>query len=140
MQPIRGPGGSTTIRAGRAVRGAAGGFRIDAGATEAEGAQAAERPAAASAIGLLALQETAPAAERDARARRRADAMLDELSALQRDLLRGRADPARLRRLADLTQGETAADPALAEAVAAISLRVRIELARRESAGFLSSD
>lgn len=140
MLPIRGPGGPATIRTGRAVRGGAGGFRIDAGAAEAEGAQGAERTAATSAIGLLALQESAPAAERDARARRRGEAMLDELAGLQRDLLRGRTDPARLRRLLTLSEGEPAADPGLAEAVAGIALRVRVELARHETAGFLSPD
>ena len=139
MEPIRGVGGGGTVRGGRAPRGG-GGFRVDAAAADATCVAAAEAPAAASAIGLLALQEGAPAAERDARARRRAEAMLDELAALQRDLLAGLRDPARLRRLADLAQGEAAADPALAGAVAAIALRVRIELARRESGGFPSSD
>lgn len=139
MEPIRGVGGGGAIRGGRAGRGA-GGFRIDAAAPDAAGVGAAEAPAAASAIGLLALQESAPAAERDARAHRRGEAMLRELAALQRDLLGGRADPARLRRLADLAAGEAAADPVLAEAVAAIALRVRVELARRETAAFLSRD
>jgi hypothetical protein len=55
-------------------------------------------------------------------------------------LLAGRADPARLHRLEALTQGDAAADPALAEAVAAIALRVRIELARRQTAAFPPSD
>ncbi len=140
MLPIRGPGGPATIRSGRTLRGGAGGFRIESGAAEAEGAQGAERAAPTSAIGLLALQESAPAAERDARARRRGDSMLDELAGLQRDLLRGRTDPARLRRLLALIEGEPAADPGLAEAVAGIALRVRVELARHETAGFLSPD
>ncbi|MBR0673767.1 flagellar assembly protein FliX, partial [Neoroseomonas soli] len=83
------------------------------------------------AIGLLALQEAGPVAERDARARRRGDALLRELSGLQAELLAGRVDPARLQALAALAEGESAADPALAAAVAAIALRARIELARR---------
>lgn len=139
MLPIRGTDGGTTIRGGRAPRGA-GGFRVPGAAGGAAGMEAAEGPAAASAIGLLALQESAPAAERDARARRRGEAMLDELAALQRDLLAGRADPARLHRLHHLATGEAAADPALREAVDAIALRVRIELARRPTAAFPSSD
>lgn len=139
MAPIRGVGGGTTIRGGRATRGG-GGFRIDGGVADAAGPEAAERPAAASAIGLLALQENAPAAERDARAHRRGEAMLRELAALQRDLLAGRSDPARLHSLLELTTGEVPADPTLREAVAAIALRVRIELARRQTAAFPSSD
>jgi hypothetical protein len=79
---------------------------------------------------LLALQETAPAAERDARARKRGEELIEELSALQLALLSGRADPARLRRLATLSVGEAAADPGLAAAVAGLQLRARVELAR----------
>lgn len=138
MLPIRGPGGPAANRAGRAARPGAGGFRVEAGAAEAEGVPGAARAEAPCALGLLALQEGMPAAERDARARRRAEAMLDELAALQRDLLRGRTDRARLQRLLDLVGGEPPADPALAEAVAGIILRVRVELARHEIGGFLS--
>jgi hypothetical protein len=139
MEGIRGIGAGAAAR-GRGVRGGTGGFRVGGATTEASAAQAAQGPAAASAIGLLSLQETAPAAERDARARRRGDAMLRELAALQRDLLAGRADAGRLQVLADLAAGEAAADPALAEAIDAIALRVRIEIARRQTASFLSRD
>jgi Class II flagellar assembly regulator len=76
------------------------------------------------------LQEQGAESERDAGARRRGGAMLDELRALQADLLRGAADPARLARLARLAEGETGADPGLREAVAGIALRARVELAR----------
>jgi hypothetical protein len=76
------------------------------------------------------------AARRDAAARRRAEAMLEELGGLQRDLLApggAGADPAgRLRRLAALrAEAEDGADPALREAVRAVALRAAIELARR---------
>lgn len=130
MVGIRGVGAGAATRVGRAARPGGGGFSIGGGA-EASGAAAAQATAAPSAIGLLALQETAPAAERDARARRRGEAMLRELAELQAELLSGRADPARLQALAALAEGEAAADPGLAEAVAAIALRARIELARR---------
>jgi len=46
-------------------------------------------------------------------------------------LLRGGTDTGRLHRLAMLGEGEAAADPDLREAVEAIALRARIELARR---------
>lgn len=139
MVGIRGVGPGAATRAGRGPRGAGGGFRLGPGA-EAAGAAATQAAAAPSAIGLLALQETAPAAERDARARRRGEAMLRELAALQAELLAGRADPARLQALAALAEGEAAADPVLAESVAAISLRVRIELARRGLGRSVSRD
>jgi len=130
MDGVRGIAGGTATRPGRGVRSTGGGFRLPAAAERPETA-AAEATAAPSAAGLLALQETIPPAERDARARRRGQAMLEALAAIQVDLLAGRVDPARLEALARLTEGEAAADPALAEAVAAITLRARVELARR---------
>jgi hypothetical protein len=135
MDPIRGVGGGAAARGSRGTR--PGGFRLG-GPGGAAPAEAAAAPAAALAAGLLALQEAAPAAERDARARRRGEAMLRALSDLQAELLGGRADPARLEALAALAEGEAAADPALAEAVAAIALRARVELARRQAAAFVS--
>jgi hypothetical protein len=129
MVVIRGVGGGAAIRSGRGTRGG-GGFALGV-AGEAQGSTAATAAAAPAAIGLLALQESAPAAERDARAARRGQALLRELAALQAELLEGRGDPARLAGLAALTEGETAADPALAAALAAIVTRARVELARR---------
>lgn len=130
MVGIRGVGAGAATRGAKGPRAAAGGFSLTAG-TEASGPAGAQGIAATAAIGLLGLQESAPAAERDARARRRGEAMLRELAALQVELLAGRIAPDRLRALASLAEGEAAADPALAEAVAAIALRARIELARR---------
>ena len=46
-------------------------------------------------------------------------------------MLRGGADPDRLARLAQLAEGESPADPVLADALAGIALRARVELARR---------
>ena len=60
---------------------------------------------------------------------------LAEVAGFQADLLRGRADPDRLRRLAGLSEGEMPPDPHLAEALAAISLRAKVELARLEVRG-----
>jgi hypothetical protein len=110
------------------------------GGTAPDAAAAAEGTAPASAIGLLALQEGAPAAERDARARRRGEAMLEGLAMLQAALLGGRLDPARLARLADLAEGEAAADPALQAVVAGVALRLRVELARLRIDPALSSE
>jgi hypothetical protein len=131
MVVIRGVTGGTNVPAARSTRGASGGFRVGGGADEAREANASTGVSAATAIGLLQVQELAPAGERNARAFRRGEDMLRELKALQLELLEGRADPARLQELIRLTQGEKPADPGLAEALEAIALRARLELARR---------
>jgi hypothetical protein len=117
---------------GPRVTARGGGFRLPAAAgesTEAAGAQAATP------LGLMALQEAEDAAARDRRGAARARDMLKELSALQAEMLRGAADPARLERLVRLVEGEAPSDPVLADALAGIALRARIELARRSVAG-----
>ena len=133
---MRGLSGVSKGGAVGGVRGAArsaGGFSI--GAT-GEGAAAAATTAASApvAVGLslLAVQENCDGAGREAAARRRASSILGELQGLQAELLGGRPDPARMARLAALQSGEEGADPGLREAVRAVALRARIELARRE--------
>lgn len=87
---------------------------------------------------LLALQETIVAGERDARSRRRAEGLLDELAALQLGLLGGRLPRARLEALATLAaEPEMAADPALAALAAEIGVRAAVELARLDAAATL---
>ncbi len=84
--------------------------------------------------GLLALQEGVSGYRRDPAARRAGEALLGALSALQRALLAGGGEAAVLARLrALLADMPPAEDPALAAALAAIALRCRIELARREA-------
>ena len=131
MVGIRGVTGGTNVPGTRATRGASGGFRVSGGKDETREASAGSSVSAASAIGLLTVQEMAPAGERNARAFRRGEEMLQELKALQLELLEGRADPTRLQQLARLAEGEKPADPGLAEALEAIALRARLELARR---------
>jgi hypothetical protein len=135
MVVIRGVTGGTNVSGARATRGASGGFKVSDGKEEAKEASASSGVSAASAMGLLTVQELAPAGERNARAFRRGEEMLQELKALQLELLEGRAYPARLQQLARLTVGDKAADPVLAEAIEAIALRARLELARRGMAG-----
>ena len=109
-----------------------GGFALPAGdaAAEPRSVGAANQVSA-----LLSLQEQAPVPVKPDRALARADLILDELHGLQLDLLRGRADPDRLARLAALAESETApADPALREALSQVALRARVELARRRRA------
>jgi hypothetical protein len=131
MVVIRGVSGGTNVPGTRATRAGSGGFRVAGGKDEAREASAGSSVSAASAIGLLTVQELAPAEERNARAFRRGEEMLQELKELQLELLEGRADPSRLQQLARLTEGAKPADPGLAEAVEAIALRARLELARR---------
>jgi hypothetical protein len=109
-----------------------GGFALPAGDAAAE---ARSLGAATGVSALLSLQEQAPVPVTPDRALARAELILDELHGLQLDLLRGRADPDRLARLAALAESETApADPALREALSLVALRVRVELARRRRA------
>jgi len=83
---------------------------------------------------LLALQEAGGEAVGDREAKRRGRALLDELAALQRDLLAGPPDAERLARLAALAAGAPeAADPRLRGVLQAIVLRARVEAARYRS-------
>ncbi len=123
---------------GAAGRPAAGGFSVGepaAGGQAAAAGVGAAAPAAAVGLSLLAAQEGngGRGAGRDAAARRRAASILDELSGLQAELLGGRADPGRLARLAALGEGEEGLDSGLRDAVRAVALRARVELARRTS-------
>jgi hypothetical protein len=140
MSGIRGiTPGNGPVAPAKARRGG-GGFRLSV-AEEAPTTRAGATAAAQAVdFGLLSLQEGSTAEERDARARKRGLALLQELQEVQMALLGGRLDPARLARLASLSVGEQAADPALAEAVAAIALRARVELARLEYAGVVARE
>lgn len=137
-----GPGAVQGGATGRARR-RGGGFALSAGAGDsvAEGgaAEAGQASAAGPIGGLLALQESGAQAQpegAEARARRRAGLALDELSGMQIDLLRGSGDPGRLERLAALAEeGGESLPPALAEMVAQVRLRARVELARRRRQG-----
>lgn len=132
--------GGTAAPAGRGGGArAGGGFSVRLGAGGAEGA-AAPGGVAPVGLGMLALQESGTAMERDAAARRRADSLLQELQGLQMELLAGgAAEPGRLARLAALETGEDGADPVLREAVQAIVLRARVELARHGWRGTASA-
>lgn len=114
----------------RAARGGAGGFRLEAEEAGAPHEAVATGGIAPAGLGLLALQEAGSGAERDAAAQRRAVDILEELNALQCDMLGGPpVDPARLRRLLD--SGEEGADPGLQEVVRGVVLRAQVELMRR---------
>ena len=112
------------------VRGA--GFRLPAAAAEAPVAAAATAEVMLG--GMLALQEAQSGAVRDREARRRGQEMLAALARLQRALLEGHRDLPGLRRLAALVEDMPgAADPGLRQALAEVTLRARVELARHET-------
>ncbi len=117
-------------------RSAAGGrFRVAVETGVEEAKDAAPVEGVSIAPSLLAVQESLEAAERDARAKRRAEAMLDELGAIQLGLLSGRLSESRLAALASLArEGEKAADPKLAAIAAEVEVRAAVELARLERA------
>jgi hypothetical protein len=121
--PTGGPG-----RPGTAAPARHGGFRLPDSASAGRSAEAAPVTAA---LPLLALQEAGDATERDRRARRRGEAMLADLGALQLALLEGRDPAAILGRLEALAAGEAAADPRLAEILDEVRLRTKVEAARR---------
>lgn len=120
-----GSGGWPQRPAGMAARPQAG-FGLPSRPTVA----AATGPAAPG--GLLALGPIM-ASPRDVLARRRGRALLGGLGALQRALLAGRPDDEARRSLAGLVDGEDGDDPEMAEAMRALALRARIELARAEA-------
>lgn len=120
-------------RVGGGAGPAAGGFTVAGEAPGAGRAGGAAPVAPALLDGMLALQEAGSEAVRDREARRRGEDLLAELRRLQLALLAAAESPGLLRRLADLAAAlPEAADPALREAVGAIALRARLELARLE--------
>lgn len=127
---VRGTSGRAA--APRTTAGASG-FALSGG-PERGGATAIAGTTSVAGAALSVLQEDAAAlaSRRDAQARQRADAMLDDLGALQRHLLDGAGLPREpLERLAKLRTGEDGADPALREMVRAVALRAAVELAKR---------
>jgi hypothetical protein len=108
------------------------GFAVpDAGARTG----AASALAAPTALGgLLGLQERYGEPDDDAPARREADALLSELAALQRTLLGGGGPAAALTRLDSMLGSiSSTGSPALLALLAAVRLRARVELARRDA-------
>ncbi len=105
---------------------------------QGEPAAVAADPAAVGQVGrlggldaLLMLQEAPDPLARDRAARRRAQELLQALAALQRALLAdGEAEAIGLLESL-LHDPPLAADPVLADLAAAVTLRVRVELARR---------
>ncbi|RYD28103.1 MAG: hypothetical protein EOP89_03265 [Lysobacteraceae bacterium] len=83
-----------------------------------------------SAVSLLALQESESGLHQDREARQHGEAVIDELTELQRALL-GADGPDLDRLTALVARPISASDPALAGVLRAVRLRAGIELARR---------
>jgi hypothetical protein len=138
MATIDGLGPAGPLRPTERPTGRPGASRAGGGfAVPQQGAAAADAGVVGGAGGvssldtLLALQEEADPLLRDRAAKRRSQEMLKALAGLQRALLAGsEADAVAL--LESLVQDvPVAADPGLAELAAAVTLRARVELARR---------
>ena len=100
----------------------------------AETGQAAAASPTTAPASMLALQEFGSESVTDREARRHGKDMLAALAALQRALLGGGDDTVALQRLTQLTAAVACADdPRLAALVAAIVVRARVELARRQN-------
>jgi hypothetical protein len=121
------PTGRTSARSGQSPSGFAVSVPARARATEAP----AETPAVMLSR-LLALQAEDCDESRDRAARRHGQDLLAQLAALQRALLSAAGVPAgQLRELARMVaETPPVSDPRLREVLDAITLRVRIELAR----------
>jgi hypothetical protein len=101
-------------------------------ADTSQAAAVAETPAMSPAS-MLSLQEVGGETVEDREARRHGNDMLAALGELQRALLAGGTDAGALQRLVDLsTSVVRATDPRLAALVSAITVRARVELARRQ--------
>lgn len=129
MEMIRGAAAAGATGGGVRQARASGGFAVPRARSAAVGPAAAAGEVGLA--GMLALQELPDAELADREARRRGRELLAALEEMQRGLLGlGGCDPARL---AGLAQGvPEAADAELRTVVGAITLRARIEAARRE--------
>jgi hypothetical protein len=132
IQAYEGAGALHRARPRRALNGA-GGFNLEEMPAESAGeAQAGAAAGGVASVPLLSLQE-----ERDHGRRPRrdpaaqAEAMLEELGALQMMMLTGRADPARLQQLLVELDAHPESTETLVNSVqSAVRIRVMVELAR----------
>lgn len=130
------PGGTIggVVPAREAPRGAGGRFAVESGVRPLARNAGLSGAALIGMDSMLALQAVDEAQERDRRARKKGTAMLAALSDLQRTLIASEDPGQALRSLRDLTTepGEDAADPELGAILRAVTLRARVEIARRE--------
>ncbi len=130
---IIGPNRTGSAGAARPGRKAKAGASFSLPETGPTAPVAGPRPIA-SVGALLALQAVPDATTGRARAVRRGDELLDMLDTVRLGVIAGVVPGAHLERLARLVEsrGEAIADRALAEVIAEIELRARVELAKLE--------
>ncbi|MEO3429438.1 flagellar assembly protein FliX [Pelagibius sp. CAU 1746] len=127
-----GPKTTSTSRSGRAAPSGGGFARA-----LAEGPAQSAAPTGASPVSaltaLLAVQEVGDATEGRARARRRAESLLDKLEELRIAIMLGEVPLAHLENLAGLLRQrqDKVDDPQLAEIINEIEVRAAVELAKR---------
>lgn len=133
IERFSGPKTATTRRSGRSGSAGGGGFARALG----EGPSQPSAPAGATPVqtanALLALQEVGDSTEGRARAKRRAEDLLDRLDELRLAIAMGAVPLDRLEELARvLGQRQAAAnDPKLAQIINEIEIRAAVELAKR---------
>ena len=134
MTGIEGVGWPITRRIGSpASAPGAPGFAVPTGGATAGQAASTASVHGTSAASMLSLQETGEETIQDREARRHGHDTLAALVELQRTLLSGGSSAAALQRLAELASSvPLATDRRLAAMVSAITVRVRVELARRQ--------
>jgi hypothetical protein len=121
-----------TRSSARTKRAQTGAFAVPTESSATGHAEAATETEEIALTSMLSLQEFGGDAAADREASRRGEDMLSALAELQRALLGGVDTVETMRRLAELAAAvPRAANPQLAALVSAISIRVRVELARR---------
>jgi hypothetical protein len=143
IAPVHGKQPADRSRATR--RPAAGGMAFSQCLAEAAAADGAATPASSGISGADALlniqniQQVETATDRRARARaiRRADILLDQLSDIQADLLAGAIPAGRLQALTKMlrVQRESVDDPGLNSLIDEVELRAEVELAKFGNGG-----
>jgi hypothetical protein len=135
MTAIEGIGRTTSTRPGyRATASAETEFALPPEPSAAGKMASTAAAPVASLASMLTLQELGGETAEDRDARRRGHDLLALLGELQRSLLAGSDDEDALTRLAELAAAvPLATDRRLAAMISAITVRVRVELARRQS-------
>lgn len=120
--------------AGKTRRAGGGGFTLDSSASPQSARSAGAALGIHSVDALMALQGVEDATERRARFAKKGNSALDLLDSLKVEILEGRIGLETLRRLEVTLQGlaERSGEPGLDDVLGAISVRVAVEIAKRQ--------
>lgn len=122
--------------AGKTRRAGAGGFTLDSAASTQSSKSAGAALGIHSVDALMALQGVEDATERRRRFAKKGTSALDLLDSLKVEILEGKIGLETLRRLEVTLQGlvERSGEPGLDEVLSAITVRVAVEIAKRQPA------